>query len=138
MFYVLSTKILQGAEIASETVLWLGDSRLIYLQRVFENSFLKLNTFTDIFQGFWSQLLVTFQIKSPHYNGGGGVGKGGRGAGGGEVVAETILGLPQKATISNPFFVDFLVNSNVVVCQQLLKFEIWNLSNFVTCKKIRY
>ena len=55
---------------------------------------------------------------------GGGGGTGGRGAGGGEVVAETILGLPQKATISNPFFVDFLVNSNVFVCQQLFKFEI--------------
>ena len=56
--------------------------------------------------------------------GGGAGGEGGRGAGGGEVVAETILGLPQKATISNPFFVDFLVNSSVVVCQQLFKFEI--------------
>ena len=51
------------------------------------------------------------------------MGGGGGGAGGGGV-AETILGLPQKATISNPFFVDFLVNSNVFVCQQLFKFEI--------------
>ena len=59
MYYALSTKILQGSDTASGTVLQNRCSRicglnpiLIYLQRVSENSFLKLNFLKDIFQGF--------------------------------------------------------------------------------------
>ena len=72
MYYVLSTKILQGSDTASGTDLqkkWfkfevflnlriLGlNPRLIYLQKVSKKVFLKLNFLIDIFQGFWSQLL---------------------------------------------------------------------------------
>ena len=63
MYDVLSTKILQGSDMASVTVLQNNCSRiyglnagLIYL-KVSKNSFLKLNFLKDIFQGFWLQLL---------------------------------------------------------------------------------
>ena len=59
MHDVLSTKVLQGSDTASGTVLQKRCSRiyglnlgLIYLQKVFKNSFLKLNLLKDIFQGF--------------------------------------------------------------------------------------
>ena len=59
MYYLLSTKILQGSDTASGTALQKRCSRiyglnprLIYLQRVSKNSFLKLNFPEDIFQGF--------------------------------------------------------------------------------------
>ena len=61
MYYVLSTKILQGAVTASGTVLQKRCSRisglnlrLIYLQRVSKKPFLQLNFSKDIFQGFQS------------------------------------------------------------------------------------
>ena len=64
MHDVLSTKVLQGSGTASGTVLQKRCSRiyglnpgLIYLQKVFKNSFLKLNLLKDIFQGFLLQLL---------------------------------------------------------------------------------
>ena len=60
MYYVLSTKILQGSDTASGTVLLKRCSEisglnptLIYFQRVSKNSFLKLNFLKDIFQGFF-------------------------------------------------------------------------------------
>ena len=59
MYYVLSTKILQGSDTTSGTVLLKRCSeisglnpRLIYFQRVSKTSFLKLNFLKDIFQGF--------------------------------------------------------------------------------------
>ena len=64
MYDVLSTKILQGSDMASVTVLQNNCSRiyglnagLIYLKKISKNSFLKLNFLKDIFQGFWLQLL---------------------------------------------------------------------------------
>ena len=52
-------KILQGSDTASGTILQKRCSRicglnttLIYLQRIFKNSFLKLNSLKYIFQGF--------------------------------------------------------------------------------------
>ena len=59
MYDVLSTKILQGSDRSRGTVIQKRCSRicglnpgLIYLQKVFKNSFLKLNFLKYIFQGF--------------------------------------------------------------------------------------
>ena len=59
MYDVLSTKILQGSDTASRTVLQKMSFRiyglnpgLIYLQKVSKNSFLKLNFLNNIFQRF--------------------------------------------------------------------------------------
>ena len=59
MYYLLSTKILQGADTAMGTVLQKGCSsicgwnpRLIYLQRVSKKLFLKLNFLKYMFKDF--------------------------------------------------------------------------------------
>ena len=59
MYDVFSTKILQGSDTDSGTVLQKSCSRIYglnpglpYLQKVSKNSCLKLNFFKDIFQGF--------------------------------------------------------------------------------------